>query len=397
MSDNFTVGTTIALRPAVVVDRSGTVITGSTTLTVEIERGADGFFWDWNDSTFKNAGWTTKAGALAAVSDANAPGWYQRVGGWNSTSQSAGFYWVTYRDTASAAGNMPQSEELYLGGTAAGVADVQTRLPAALVGGRIDASVGALGAGSISAATFAAGAIDAAAIATGAIDADALAADAVAEIQAGLATPTNITAGTITTVTNLTNAPTVGDFTATMKTSITTAATAATPTVTVGAMGADTITAASLAASAVTEIQSGLAVPGSAMTLADDAITSATIAEGAIGASEAPLLANLDAAVSSRASAANLTTTQADITTLLTRVDVASSTLATAAALTAVATDTTKTRRALYNRRSLSSLGLFSLYADDAVTVLYTATVTDVTGSAVTVAAGDAARTTALV
>jgi hypothetical protein len=45
-----------------------------------------------------------------------------------------------------------------------------------------------------------------------------------------VATPTNITAGTITTVTNLTNAPTNGDLTATMKTSVTTAATAATPT-----------------------------------------------------------------------------------------------------------------------------------------------------------------------
>jgi hypothetical protein len=39
---------------------------------------------------------------------------------------------------------------------------------------------------------------------------------------------------TIPTVTNLTNAPTAGDFTATMKTSITTAATAATPTISLG-------------------------------------------------------------------------------------------------------------------------------------------------------------------
>jgi hypothetical protein len=46
-----------------------------------------------------------------------------------------------------------------------------------------------------------------------------------------IASPTNITAGTITTVTNLTNAATAGDLTATMKTSVTTAATAATPTV----------------------------------------------------------------------------------------------------------------------------------------------------------------------
>lgn len=48
-------------------------------------------------------------------------------------------------------------------------------------------------------------------------------------IPAAPASTTNITAGTITTVTNLTNAPTNGDLTATMKTSITTAATAATP------------------------------------------------------------------------------------------------------------------------------------------------------------------------
>lgn len=45
-----------------------------------------------------------------------------------------------------------------------------------------------------------------------------------------IASPTNITAGTITTVTNLTNAPTSGDLTAAMKTSVQTAATAATPT-----------------------------------------------------------------------------------------------------------------------------------------------------------------------
>ena len=48
-------------------------------------------------------------------------------------------------------------------------------------------------------------------------------ATAITAIQNGLATPTNITAGTITTVTNLTNAPTSGDLTATMKASVTTA------------------------------------------------------------------------------------------------------------------------------------------------------------------------------
>lgn len=102
----------------------------------------------------------------------------------------------------------------------------------------------------------------------------------------GFATPTNITAGTITTVTNLTNAPTVGDLTATMKASITTAATAATPTVAavtgnvggnvVGSVGSvvagvglatDAVNAAAVAASAVTEIQSGLATAAALATV----------------------------------------------------------------------------------------------------------------------------------
>lgn len=118
-----------------------------------------------------------------------------------------------------------------------------------------------------------------------------------------VATPTG-TLNTIPTVTNLTNAPTSGDLTATMKTSVTTAATAATPALSgagvtavqsglatsaaltnvqsdlddiqtrlpaalvsgrmdssVGAMAADVLTASALAASAVTEIQSGLSIP----------------------------------------------------------------------------------------------------------------------------------------
>lgn len=54
-----------------------------------------------------------------------------------------------------------------------------------------------------------------------------------ATFPATVASPTNITAGVITTVTNLTNAPTAGDLTATMKTSVTTAASAATPVATV--------------------------------------------------------------------------------------------------------------------------------------------------------------------
>lgn len=54
--------------------------------------------------------------------------------------------------------------------------DIQARLPAALVSGRIDASVGAMAAGTVTAA----------AIATGAIDADAIAGDAGTELAAAV-------------------------------------------------------------------------------------------------------------------------------------------------------------------------------------------------------------------
>jgi predicted Fe-Mo cluster-binding NifX family protein len=57
--------------------------------------------------------------------------------------------------------------------------NIQTRLPAALVGGRMDSSVGAMAADVITAAAIANGAIDAATFAAGAIDAAAIAADAI--------------------------------------------------------------------------------------------------------------------------------------------------------------------------------------------------------------------------
>lgn len=85
-----------------------------------------------------------------------------------------------------------------------------------------------------------------------------------------VANTTNITAGTITTVTNLTNAPTAGDFTNTMKTSIGTA----------------------VAASAVASVTGNV---GGNVT-------------GSVGSVVGLTASNLDATISSRASAADLAT-----------------------------------------------------------------------------------------
>ncbi len=145
-----------------------------------------------------------------------------------------------------------------------GTSDIQSRLPASLVSGRIDASVGAMATDTITSGALATSAVteiqtglatptnitaatgvvlsgvthtgaviptvttltNLPAITTDWLTSTGVASSAVTKIQTGLATPTNITAGTITTTTNLTNAPTNGDLTSTMKTSVQTAATA---------------------------------------------------------------------------------------------------------------------------------------------------------------------------
>lgn len=78
-----------------------------------------------------------------------------------------------------------------------------------------------------------------------------------------VASTTNITAGVITTATNLTNAPTVGDLTAAMKTSVTTAATAATPIAAsvTGAVGSVTGAVASVTANVNADVKKINAVP----------------------------------------------------------------------------------------------------------------------------------------
>lgn len=133
-----------------------------------------------------------------------------------------------------AAFNSTQSSVVFVFKGAAGMSEtfvsaIQTSVNLNASTADIRANVTTMAANVLTATAIAANAITAAKIATDAIGAAQLAADAVTEIQTGLATPTNITAGVITTVTNLTNAPTSGDLTAAMKTSLN----AATPAVTV--------------------------------------------------------------------------------------------------------------------------------------------------------------------
>ncbi len=177
--------------------------------------------------------------------------------------------------------------------------DIQTRLPAALVSGRMDSSVGAVATGAITAAaiadaaidaaTFAAGAIDAAAIATDAIGSAEMAASAVDEIvnavwdeltaearTAGsygqlVKDDINATIGSRATQTSVDN---VQADTDNMQTRLPAALVSGRMDSSVGAMANDVITAAALAQDASEEIikaVSGTADAGSSTTTIVDA------------------------------------------------------------------------------------------------------------------------------
>lgn len=183
-------------------------------------------------------------------------------------------------------------------------ADIQTRIPAALVGGRIDANTGAISgdavaadsleaaldgtggvtitaaltgnvtgnlSGSVGSVTagvsLADGAITAAKIATGAIDADALAADAVAEIQSGLSIPTAASIADAVWDEATTGHTTSGTFGEQLKTDVdailddtgTSGVVIVDAGITAAKIATNAIDADAIATDAVTELQNGLA------------------------------------------------------------------------------------------------------------------------------------------
>lgn len=152
----------------------------------------------------------------------------------------------------------------------------------------VDVNVKTITAGAITAAAIATDAIDSDAIATDAIDAASIKADAVTKIQNGLATPTNITAGTITTVTNLTNLPaiTANWLTATgiQDGAITNAKVADDVDVNVKTITADAITATAIQNGAITNAKVADDVDVNVKTITAGAITAAAIATDAIDA-----------------------------------------------------------------------------------------------------------------
>ncbi len=176
------------------VNNAGAPITGLANLHFRLRRFSDGFWFDFSDSTFKtNASVVTlDSAALTEVDATDGRGLYELASGFDFssiTNPTAGptteeNYFIIPVQVGASNANLPAPGEVREGGfidridatlsdIETDTSDIQSRLPAALVGGRIDSDVGAMQANTVTAA----------AIATDAIDADALATSGVNEIR----------------------------------------------------------------------------------------------------------------------------------------------------------------------------------------------------------------------
>lgn len=261
--------------------------------TVAVRDGATvDSYLDFGDGTFKTSGWATK---FASMTDLGT-GTYQRVLNVTTTAIAVGMFLVAEYAVDDGVDVVGVEHDVIsviaAPATATALASVQTdtddiqaRLPATLVGGRMRSQVEGIDANAITAASIATGAItaseapalanldvavstrsvpgDAMDLVVDAVDASALATSAVSEIQSGLATSAGLSAIALA----------------------------------VAAVQADT-----------DDLQTRLpaTLTGSGRIRAQvegvdaNAIDASAIAAGAIGASEAPALANLDVAVSTR-------------------------------------------------------------------------------------------------
>lgn len=212
--------------------------------------------------------------------------------------------------------------------------DIQSRLPAALVSGRIDASVGAM----------ASGVVTAAAVASGAIDADALATDAVTEITGGvlnaMASSYN-TAGSIgekinsfggsggldaagvraavgLTSANLdTQLSGIQSDTNDLQTRVPATLDGGNMRASVQSMAANTVNASALAADAVAEIQSGLATGAALSTVATYLDTEVAAILAAVDTEIAAIKAKTDLLPAAPAGTGDIPTASANATALL--------------------------------------------------------------------------------
>lgn len=116
-------------------DGSLAAVTGSSTIVIAIQRVSDGFWYDFNDDTFKSSGWTTRQETMTEVSATYAPGEYCYDFDTSVVTNAAAddSYMVHVDDTSATAVNVPQTGEIKVDQWPAAILDdtsaIDARLP----------------------------------------------------------------------------------------------------------------------------------------------------------------------------------------------------------------------------------------------------------------------------
>ena len=97
---------------ATALDASGALLDSLTDVLVEIHRKSDDFYYDFNDTTFKTSGWTTRQQQMSELDSTNSAGVY--FYDFDTSGLSDDEYFV--RCTSVTAVNFPQEGELKVGG-----------------------------------------------------------------------------------------------------------------------------------------------------------------------------------------------------------------------------------------------------------------------------------------
>lgn len=99
-----------------VANSSGAPVTGLTDVLLEIYRKSDGKYFDFNDTTFKSAGWTTRQQVMTELSATYSPGVYYYD--FDTTGHSSAYVEESYlmTVTSATAANDPLYGELKVGG-----------------------------------------------------------------------------------------------------------------------------------------------------------------------------------------------------------------------------------------------------------------------------------------
>lgn len=135
MATRILAGETERIQTPALLDGALNEVTGLSTVVLGIQRTSDGYWYDFDDDTFRNSGWTTRQQQMTETSAAYAPGEYHYD--WNTNLITNAIaddsYMIRVDETGDNANNTPFSGEIKIDQWVKDIVDdanaIESRLP----------------------------------------------------------------------------------------------------------------------------------------------------------------------------------------------------------------------------------------------------------------------------